>query len=392
MKPQPWSTPEITSVGRQPAHSIVHTDRVELDGVWDFELLPRPDAAPTGDWRSIVVPGAWTMQDTWDKPHYTNVRMPFPEAPPHVPQDNPTGLYRRTFVVPETWSGRRVVLHVGAAESVLLVELNGVDIGVSKDSHLAAEFDVTDHIQSGSNELRLTVVKWSDASFIEDQDQWWHGGLTRSVYLYATSPVFLRDVRTHADRDPETGLATLAVTVQVGAPGDAVPDGYAVVVEFAGRSASAPAPVRAGNGGHASVVEAPTIDGLDAFTAHYLDHTRPYELLAYTHSSEEDTDQIAARVSVDGEERVIEGEGNGPLSALVDAFGKAFGVTISLRDYHEHTMAARVDAQAAAYVEVDVDDEAFWGVGVHGSILTASLRAIVNAVNRSVAAGQPTRE
>ena len=271
MKPQPWSTPEITSVGRQPAHSIVHTDRVELDGVWDFELLPRPDAAPTGDWRSIVVPGAWTMQDTWDKPHYTNVRMPFPEAPPHVPDDNPTGLYRRTFVVPETWSGRRVVLHVGAAESVLLVELNGVDIGVSKDSHLAAEFDVTEHIQSGSNELRLTVVKWSDASFIEDQDQWWHGGLTRSVYLYATSPVFLRDVRTHADRDPETGLATLAVTVQVGAPGDAVPDGYAVVVEFAGRSASAPAPVRAGNGGHASVVEAPTIDGLDAFTAHYLD-------------------------------------------------------------------------------------------------------------------------
>ena len=83
---------------------------------------------------------------------------------------------------------------------------------------------------------------------------------------------------------------------------------------------------------------------------------------------------------------MIEGEGNGPLAALVDAFAKAFGVTISIRDYHEHAMAARADAQAAAYVEADVDDEAFWGVGVHGSILTASLRAIVNAANRAAAA------
>jgi 2-isopropylmalate synthase len=125
-----------------------------------------------------------------------------------------------------------------------------------------------------------------------------------------------------------------------------------------------------------------------AFQESYLDHSLPYGLLAYTHSSEEETDQIAARVTVDGEERVIEGEGNGPIAALVDAFDRAFGVRISIRDYHEHAMAARADAKAAAYVEADVDEEAFWGVGVHGSILTASLRAIVSAVNRSVAARQ----
>ena len=125
---------------------------------------------------------------------------------------------------------------------------------------------------------------------------------------------------------------------------------------------------------------------MEAFSSHYLEHTRPYELVAYTHSSEEDSDQIAARVRVDGEERVIEGEGNGPLAALVDAFAKSFGVSIAIRDYHEHAMAASVDAKAAAYVEADVDDEAFWGVGVHGSILTASLRAIVNAANRAEAA------
>jgi 2-isopropylmalate synthase len=125
---------------------------------------------------------------------------------------------------------------------------------------------------------------------------------------------------------------------------------------------------------------------MEAFTSHYLSHVSPYELLAYTHSSEEDSDQIAARVKVNGEERVIEGEGNGPLAALVDAFGKAFGISIAIRDYHEHAMSASADAKAAAYVEADVGDEAFWGVGVHGSILTASLRAIVNAVNRAEAA------
>ena len=125
---------------------------------------------------------------------------------------------------------------------------------------------------------------------------------------------------------------------------------------------------------------------MEAFDDAYLSHVRPYALLAYTHSSEEDADQIAARIEVDGVERVVEGEGNGPIAALVDAFAKEFGVRISVRDYHEHAMSASASATAAAYVEADVDDEAFWGVGLHGSIVTASLRAIVNAVNRSVAA------
>jgi 2-isopropylmalate synthase len=123
---------------------------------------------------------------------------------------------------------------------------------------------------------------------------------------------------------------------------------------------------------------------METFTTGYLEHGGPYELVAYTHSSEEESDQIAARVRVDGEERVIEGEGNGPLAALVDAFDRAFGITIAVRTYHEHAMSASADAKAAAYVEADVGDAAIWGVGVHSSILTASLRAIVNAVNRSV--------
>ena len=95
---------------------------------------------------------------------------------------------------PREWAGKRVILHIGAAESVVVVTLNGREVGIGKDSHLASEFDLREYLRPGSNTLRLLVVKWSDATFIEDQDQWWHGGITRSVFLYATEPVFLADV------------------------------------------------------------------------------------------------------------------------------------------------------------------------------------------------------
>jgi len=123
---------------------------------------------------------------------------------------------------------------------------------------------------------------------------------------------------------------------------------------------------------------------LVAFHGHYLSHTRPYELVSYAHWSAEE-DRIVARVSVEGEQQEVQGVGNGPIAALVDAFEHHFGVSIRIREYHEHAMAASADATAAAYVEADVDDDAVWGVGLHSSIVTASLRAIVNAVNRQLA-------
>ena len=120
---------------------------------------------------------------------------------------------------------------------------------------------------------------------------------------------------------------------------------------------------------------------LAAFQAHYLAHERPYSLGRW--SADEDT--ILAQVTVDGEPQELRGSGNGPIAALVEAFGRQCGIQIRIRDYHEHAMAASADATAAAYVEADVDDDAVWGVGVHPSIVTASLRAIVNAVNRAIA-------
>jgi beta-galactosidase len=174
---------------------------LSLDGRWRFQLLLTPDAPLTEEWSELVVPGCWTMQDPRDLPQYTNVQMPWPEYPPLSPAANPTGVHERDFDVPADWAGRRIVLQAGAAESVLIAEVNGHAVGIGKDSHLASEFDVTDAVRPGErNTVRLTVVKWSDASHIEDQDHWWHGGITRSVLLYATDPLYLADVKVQADQ------------------------------------------------------------------------------------------------------------------------------------------------------------------------------------------------
>jgi 2-isopropylmalate synthase len=123
---------------------------------------------------------------------------------------------------------------------------------------------------------------------------------------------------------------------------------------------------------------------LEAFHEHYLAFADPYRLESYTHSSS-DTDRIVAELACDGEAHEVSGTGNGPIAALVDAFDRSFGIAIRIRNYHEHAMAAAADATAAAYIEADVDGDLVWGVGLHPSIVTASLRAVLNAVNRAAA-------
>ncbi|MCX7655911.1 MAG: DUF4981 domain-containing protein [Treponemataceae bacterium] len=236
LRPFPWEEPEQTSLHRLPMRSPLFpfADPTEalkdalggpqkrklqqgglpantpwvldLDGSWDFLWYSSPHEIPANwyvppheggsvePWDSIQVPGSWSLQG-YDKPHYTNVIMPFGNVPPTAPvHHNPTGLYRRSFDLPADWEGRRVVLHVGSAESFLLVYVNGEDVGFSKDSHLPAEFDITAYLQKGKNWLCFMIVRYSDSSYIEDQDQWWLGGIHRSVYLYSTAAVYIQDV------------------------------------------------------------------------------------------------------------------------------------------------------------------------------------------------------
>jgi beta-galactosidase len=210
---RPWLDPGFTSLHRLPIRPALipcpdlRTARrhdpsaspwwVDLDGTWDFTLVERPEQLTPGLLHdvgaegTIEVPGAWTLQGH-GHPHYTNVIMPFGEEPPDVPADNPTGVYRRTIAVPAEWKGRRTVLRVGAAESAVFVHVDGRAIGASTDSRLPAEFDLTDVVRPGrSHTLALVVLKWSAATWLEDQDQWWHAGLQRSVSLYSTAPSHL---------------------------------------------------------------------------------------------------------------------------------------------------------------------------------------------------------
>jgi beta-galactosidase len=201
-----WELPELASLNRlAPTATLTRSaSRVrDLDGRWEFRLAPRPEDAPralsnTRGWQEVEVPGLWTMQG-FGRPHYTNIVMPFPDVPPHVPEQNETGIYRRTFTIPRGWRSRPVVLDFGGAEGVLYVLVNGEPVGIAKDARTPAAFDISGLVRhDGPNELVAVVVRWSDASFVEDQDQWWQAGLPRSIRL--VSPT-VRDMEWRAGID-----------------------------------------------------------------------------------------------------------------------------------------------------------------------------------------------
>jgi len=231
--PLGFEIPEITEINRLPMHGagvpLRHDDvpwQIGLDGEWRFELfrsprlLPEQFASPELDdrsWRTIAVPSNWTLQDTFDKPVYTNSQMPFENRPPFVPDENPTGVYRLTFSLPADWNGRRVVLHVGGAESYLEVYLNGSFVGMGKDTRLPSEFDLTPLLKSESENLLVCkVIRWSDSSYIEDQDQWWMAGIYRSVFLYSTDSVWFDDLAVNGDFDFRAGVGTLSCSAHLG--------------------------------------------------------------------------------------------------------------------------------------------------------------------------------
>lgn len=240
----PWTDPEVVSLRRLPMHvplQLGDDARTSLDGQWAFRLFESPAAVPaeavTGptpdDTRKVAVPGNWTVQETGDHPHYTNVQMPFDGPPPRLPERNPTGVYRRSFTIGRGWKRNRLVLHIGGAESVHAVYLNDQFVGYGTDSRLPSEYDITDAVVSGSNHLAIVVIRYSALSYVEDQDQWWMAGLHRSVYIEARTPVHIADVRCHADLDVASGTGSLDVTTDVAF---AVPpaDGHHVRVTLLG--------------------------------------------------------------------------------------------------------------------------------------------------------------
>ena len=241
LQPNDWENPQLIAINRFPAHSsgLPYPDEVSalsrdprnnpwvisLDGVWKFHLALNPHALPDQFyhpaydetcWAEIEVPGNWTMQG-YDKPIYCNVQMPIPNTPPLVPpEDNPTGLFRREFDIPNDWAGRRVILHFGGVESAFYVWVNGQKVGFSKDSRLPAEFEITQFIRPGRNSLATEVIRWSDGSFLEDQDHWRMAGMYRSVFLYSLPQVYLADVFAKPALDPGDLKGSLTVVARLG--------------------------------------------------------------------------------------------------------------------------------------------------------------------------------
>ena len=222
---EPWKFRIIPNPGEDlPASgdSYIVGSRREESSELSGWVNPGFDAA---SWHTITVPGTWSRQggdsryeNCFDKPHYTNVQMPFQAVPPRVPADNPTGLYRRSFTLPSGWKNRRVVLHLGSAESVALVYVNGCFVGAGKDTRLPSEYDISPFIKEGENLLCIKVVRYSDASYVEDQDQWWLGGIHRTVFLYSTGDCYIKDIKALPgeiceEAGKKQGKITLALTL-----------------------------------------------------------------------------------------------------------------------------------------------------------------------------------
>ncbi|QQM38479.1 glycoside hydrolase family 2 TIM barrel-domain containing protein [Streptomyces liliifuscus] len=214
----------------RPARSWLHSDTPSrsLNGAWRFRLSPTAsvteDFAADGfvddGWDSIPVPSHWVLEGdgAYGRPIYTNIQFPFPIDPPHVPDENPTGDYRRHFDVPADWSdAERVVLRFDGVESLFRVWVNGVEIGSASGSRLAHEFDVTSAVRTGDNVVAVRVHQWSAASYVEDQDQWWLPGIFRDVTLIARPAGGIEDVWLRTGFDHGRGSVEAEITADAAA-------------------------------------------------------------------------------------------------------------------------------------------------------------------------------
>ncbi|MCA5010537.1 glycoside hydrolase family 2, partial [Clostridioides difficile] len=164
--------------------------RINLNGEWRFLYLEAPELSPEGfmnkgtetDWDMIDVPSVWQLRG-YDRMHYTDVLYLFPINPPFVPSENPTGIYKKTVHINREWVQNDTILKFHGVDSAFDVWINGTHAGYSKVSRLPSEFDITAYIQEGENDITVRVYKWSDGTYLEDQDMWWLSGIYRDVEL-----------------------------------------------------------------------------------------------------------------------------------------------------------------------------------------------------------------
>ncbi len=235
-----WENPEVFAVGREPvrATAFPYPNKNEalqgkhetspwfksLNGTWRFKYSPTPAERPelffredyqTSKWDKIPVPSNWEMQG-YGTPIYTNVIYPFPANPPYIPHDdNPVGSYVRFFTVPDSWKGREVFLHFDGSTAGMYVWVNGQKAGYVQSAKNPAEFNITQYLKPGQNKLACEVYRWTDGSYMEDQDFWRLSGIDRDVYLYSTAPLRIADFFAKAGLDKNYRNGNLEVDVKI---------------------------------------------------------------------------------------------------------------------------------------------------------------------------------
>lgn len=254
-----WENPRVFDINKEPAHAtlVPYADEAaarrgalayapgaaraedspfvrSLNGLWKFHWVKEPSLRPAdfyrpefdvSSWKEIRVPANWEFEG-YGTPIFLNIVYPFKRDAPKVtgepPKDwttykerNPVGSYRRTFTVPAEWAGRETFLVLRGVNSACYVWVNGQKVGYSEDSRLPAEFDVTKYVRPGENTVAVEVYRFSDGSYLEDQDFWRLSGIFRDVELVSRAPVHVRDFNARTSFDAQYRDARLNVNAKV---------------------------------------------------------------------------------------------------------------------------------------------------------------------------------
>lgn len=223
-----WENHQIDGINRMPARAhfltfpskekaLLNNNRYthafkNLNGVWKFMFLDAPEYSPEGFFNSdfdvtkmddITVPGNWQLQG-YGKMHYSDLWYNFPINPPYVPTENPTGIYKRTFFVEESYRDKKIIIRFCGVDSAYHLWINGKEVGYSKVARNESEFDITDIIRVGEeNDVTVRVYQWSDGTYLEDQDMWWESGIFRDVELIGVPKDGINDYKVIVDLDDE---------------------------------------------------------------------------------------------------------------------------------------------------------------------------------------------